>query len=68
MLLQVEVRRMIGKACVIHVESQANNNHDYLVSIADLTKWEVDNGPFDDNCLLLIAVRYFISIGLLSLF
>ena len=50
---QIPPARLIGAAAVIDKVAEATANHDYLLDVDDLQKWQAENGPLPTNGWLL---------------
>lgn len=55
---QLPLSSVTGNAIVVDVSVNALANRDYLISIADIEKWEQDNGTIPDNCIVLFRTGY----------
>ena len=53
---QIPLSGLIGPAAVVDVSDRLDP--DYLVSVADLTAWEVDNGELPDGGMLLVRTGW----------
>ena len=51
---EVPVQQLIGPAVVIDVQSQANQNADYRLSVADLEAWEKAHGQIPSGAIVLM--------------
>jgi kynurenine formamidase len=54
----VPVRQLIGPAAVIDVRDSAGWNPDYLISVADLQKWESGYGRIEDGAIILFRTGW----------
>lgn len=41
---QFTLQELLVPVCVINVQHEVNNNHDYALQVADIKKWEVQHG------------------------
>jgi len=55
---QLPLSSVTGNAIVVDVSVNALANRDYLISIADIEKWEKENGTIPDNCIVLFRTGY----------
>ena len=55
---EVPLTQLIGAAMVIDVSEGAEKNRDYLISVADITRWEASNGELADGSLVLFRTGY----------
>jgi kynurenine formamidase len=55
---QLPLSSVTGNAVVIDVSANALANRDYLISIADIEKWEKENSAIPDNCIVLFRTGY----------
>lgn len=55
---QLPLSSVTGNAVVVDVSANALANRDYLVQIADIEKWEKENGRLPDNCIILFRTGY----------
>jgi len=55
---QLPLSSVTGNAIVVDVSTNALANRDYLISIADIEKWEKENGTIPDNCIVLFRTGY----------
>lgn len=55
---QLTLDQLIGPAAVIDVSKAALTNPDYLISVADITGWEENNGRIQDGTILLFNTGY----------
>ena len=55
---QVPIDRLVGPAVVIDVTEASRQSADYQVSVADLQKWEQQNGPIDSNAIVLMRTGF----------
>ena len=55
---QVPLDRLVGPALVIDVTEASRQSADYLVTVADLEKWEQLNGPIEPNAIVLIRTGF----------
>lgn len=51
---EVPVQQLIGPAVVIDVQSQASQNADYRLSVADLEAWEQTHGQIPSGAIVLM--------------
>ena len=54
----VPLTDLIGPAVVVNVSDSAAANADYLVSVADLERWEAGNGRIPDGAVLLLRTGW----------
>ncbi len=55
---QLTLDQLIGTAAVIDVSSSALENPDYLISVTDLSDWEIRHGRIQDGAILLFNTGY----------
>ena len=55
---EIPLERSIGEAVVIDVSERAADNRDYLVSVADVERWEEQHGPLPAGAIVLIRTGY----------
>ena len=55
---EVPLTQLMGAAMVIDVSEGAEKNRDYLISVADITRWEASNGELADGSLVLFRTGY----------
>src|SRR5262245_35648061 len=55
---QIPLERLVGAAVVVDVTKAADQNPDYLVTVADLEAFETAHGRIRDNAILLIRTGY----------
>jgi len=55
---QIPIDQLIGKAVVVNVIEQAQNDADYQISIDDFRNWEENNGKLPTNCIILLNTGY----------
>jgi len=55
---QVPLDRLVGPALVIDVTEAAGRNPDYLVTVADLERWEQANGRIEPDAIVLIRTGF----------
>ncbi|MEZ4777593.1 MAG: cyclase family protein [Bacteroidia bacterium] len=55
---EIPLERGIGEAIVVDVSEGASGNPDYLISIADIEKWEKENGPMPEDAIVLFRTGY----------
>ena len=55
---EIPLESGIGEAIVIDVTAGATGNADYQISVADVEKWEVENGRMPDDAIVLFRTGY----------
>jgi len=55
---EIAVRQLIGTAAVIDVSAQASQNPDYLLSTADIERWEARHGRLTSGDIVLIRTGW----------
>lgn len=55
---QLPLSSLTGNAVVVDVSKNALANRDYQISIADVEKWEKENGKIDPNTIVLFKTGY----------
>jgi kynurenine formamidase len=50
--------QLTGDAVVIDVSEKALKNHDYLISINDISEWEKKNRAIEENSIILFRTGY----------
>lgn len=55
---QLPLTSVTGNAVVVDVSANALANRDYLIQVADIEKWEKENGSLPDNCIVLFRTGY----------
>jgi kynurenine formamidase len=55
---QVPLSRLIGAAVVVDVTAAAGANADYQISVADLQRWEEQNGAIPGEAIVLLRTGY----------
>ena len=55
---QIPLERLVGPACVIDVSEKALADRDYLVSVDDITAWEIENGELPEGAIVLLRTGY----------
>jgi kynurenine formamidase len=55
---KVPLRRLVGRAVTIDVASRVGNNADYLISRADVRRWERDNGRIPRRTIVLLRTGW----------
>lgn len=55
---QIPVSNLVGPAVRVDISSNALNDRDYLVSLADLQSWEATNGPLPAGGMVLLQTGY----------
>jgi len=50
----IPVNEFILEGCVIDISKQVAENPDYILQLADVKKWEEENGPFPANSFVLL--------------
>lgn len=54
----IPVEQLIGPAVLIDVSGNALNDHDYQISVEDITKWEKAHGQIAEDSILLFNTGY----------
>jgi kynurenine formamidase len=54
LLDEIPVNEFILEGCVIDISKQAAENPDYVLQLADVEKWEEENGPFPAGSFVLL--------------
>lgn len=55
---QIPLQSLTGHAIVVDISGYALRNHDYLLSIEDLNRWEQDNGRIHDSSIVLVRTGF----------
>jgi kynurenine formamidase len=55
---QVPLRRLVGRAVTVDVSSRVGDNADYLVSRADIRRWERRNGRIPPGTIVLLRTGW----------
>lgn len=55
---EIPLSSLTGNAVVIDVSKNAFTNRDYQISIADIEKWEEENGTIKENTIILFRTGY----------
>jgi kynurenine formamidase len=55
---QIPLQSLTGHAIVVDISGYALPNHDYLLSIEDLKRWEQDNGRIADSTIVLVRTGF----------
>jgi kynurenine formamidase len=55
---QIPLEQLMGEAVLIDVTKQSDANHDYLVSVADFTNWEQQNGTLPQGAIVLLRTGF----------
>jgi kynurenine formamidase len=55
---QIPLENLIGTGALIDISDSSMKNPDYLLSVNDLEKWEVENGKFEPETIILIRTGY----------
>ena len=56
---QIPLKKLVGKAIKINVSDKALQNHDYLISVEDLTNWEKQEGmQIPDGSIVLLETGF----------
>jgi kynurenine formamidase len=55
---QIPLEQLIGKAVVIDVSSQCENNADYQVGVSDIESWEKSNGTVPTKSIVIFRTGY----------
>lgn len=55
---KVSLSALFGEACVVDVPDVHKSDRDYLITIDDLKDWERTNGPFHEDCVVLVRTGY----------
>jgi kynurenine formamidase len=55
---EIPLRRLVGRAVVVDVSSRALENRDYLISRADLRRWERRHGRIGRRTIVLLRTGY----------
>jgi kynurenine formamidase len=55
---EIPLRRLVGRAVVVDVSSRALDNRDYLISRADLRRWERRHGRIGRRTIVLLRTGY----------
>jgi kynurenine formamidase len=55
---QIPLRRLVGRAVTIDLAERVGNNADYLISRADLRRWERDNGRIPRRTIVLLRTGW----------
>jgi kynurenine formamidase len=55
---QVPLDSLVGPALVVDVTEASRQSADYQVTVADLQKWEQQNGPIESNAIVLIRTGF----------
>lgn len=55
---QIPLQSLTGNAIVVDISGYALPNHDYLLSIEDLKRWEQDNGRIADSTIVLVRTGF----------
>lgn len=55
---QIPLQQLIGPAVVIDVSEKALANRDYLISVDDITTWEVEHGLIPKDLIVLFHTGY----------
>jgi len=55
---EIPLRRLVGRAVVVDVSERALEDRDYLVSRADLRRWERANGRIPRRAIVLLRTGY----------
>jgi kynurenine formamidase len=55
---QVPLRRLVGRAVTIDLAERVGDNADYLISQADLRRWERDNGRIPRRTIVLLRTGW----------
>jgi kynurenine formamidase len=54
----VPASSLIGPACVIDKTAETENDHGYLLTVADLEAWEAENGRIPENAWVLLRTGW----------
>lgn len=54
----LDVKRLIGEACVIDIRKQCEENPDYLLSVADIIDWENQHGKIPDHSWVILQTGW----------
>ena len=55
---EIPLRRLVGRAVVVDVSAKALDDRDYLVSVADLRRFERRNGPIPRRAIVLLRTGF----------
>jgi kynurenine formamidase len=55
---RIPLDHTIGPAVVVDVSESALSNPDYLINVADLTRWELTHGRIPDHTIVLLRTGY----------
>lgn len=55
---EVPLNRLMGPACVIDVSEAAVADADYRLQTSDVEAWELENGPIEEGCIVLLNTGY----------
>ena len=55
---EIPLQRLMGNAVVIDVQNQVATNSDYQISVADIERWEVENGKIPDGSIVLFRTGF----------
>ncbi|XP_062610672.1 isatin hydrolase-like [Saccostrea cucullata] len=51
---QIPMEKLVGKGVIVNVQAKASINHDYQVTVQDLTDWENSYGLIPDGAVVLM--------------
>jgi len=55
---EIPLEQLIGAAVVVDVTAASDKEADYQISVADLTRWERDHGPIEQNAIVLFRTGF----------
>jgi len=55
---QIPLESLMGSAVVIDVSAQSAKNRDYLITVADIQDWEIQNGTIPDGSIVLFRTGF----------
>ncbi len=51
---QIQLEQFVGNGVLIRIADKAMNDRNYQLSVEDILQWERENGPIENNSILLI--------------